>query len=115
MALGAGRARIVRQLLTESALLGLLGGIAGMLFAAWCVRIFRPFLPRELTQISSIHIGGAVLVFAFALSLVAALVFGLAPALLTTPSNLQTNIKEADEHTGRSGGRHMRSFLAAVE
>lgn len=115
MALGAGRARIVRQLLTESALLGLLGGIAGVLLAAWCVRIFQPFLPPELTQINSIHIGGAVLVFAFALSFIAALAFGLAPALLTTPSNLQTNIKEADEHTGRSGGRHMRGFLAVAE
>ncbi|MGH9731166.1 MAG: ABC transporter permease, partial [Candidatus Acidiferrales bacterium] len=96
--LGAARTRVIRQLLTESALLGLLGGIAGVLLAAWSVWILRPFLPAEVTHINSIHIGGSVLVFALALSLAAALAFGLAPALLATPSNLQTNIKEGGAH-----------------
>ena len=115
MALGAGRARIVRQLLTESALLGLLGGIAGVLLAVWCVWILRPFLPSEVTQINSIHIGGPVLAFALALSLGAAMAFGLAPALLATPSNLQTKIKEGGERGGQRGGRRVRSFLAVAE
>ena len=69
IALGAGRMRIVRQLLTESALLGLLGGVAGVLLATWCVRILRPFLPSGLAEINSIHISGAVLAFALTLSL----------------------------------------------
>ncbi|MGC1105813.1 MAG: ABC transporter permease [Candidatus Acidiferrales bacterium] len=111
IALGAGRARIVRQLLTESALLGLLGGIAGVVLAAWSVWILRPFLPAEVAQINPIHIGGSVLVFALALSLAAALAFGLAPALLATPSNLQANIKEG----GARGGQHVRKFLAVAE
>ena len=115
IALGAGRLRIVRQLLTESGLLGLLGGVAGVLLATWCVRILRPFLPSDLTEINSIHVGGAVLAFALTLSLLAALAFGLAPALLTTPFNLQMNIKEAGERTGQRGGQHMRSFLAIAE
>ena len=115
IALGAGRSRIVRQLLTESALLGLLGGFAGMLLAASSVWILRPFLPSEVTQISPIHVGGSVLVFALLLSLAAVLAFGLAPALLATPSNLHGKFKEGDDRTGQHGGQHIRSFLVIVE
>ena len=114
-ALGAGRARIVRQLLTESVLLGLLGGVTGVLLAAWGVRILRPFLPSDVTRINSIHVAGPVLAFALLLSLAAALAFGLAPALLVTPSNLQTNIKEGGERTGQRGGQRVRSCLAIAE
>lgn len=115
IALGAGRARIVRQLLTESALLGLLGGLAGVLLAVCGVWSLRPFLPSEVIQIGSIHVGAPVLVFALLLSLAAALAFGVAPALLATASNLQTNIKDGGERTGQRGGQHLRSFLAAAE
>src|SRR6516162_6106119 len=115
IALGAGRARIVRQLLTESALLGLLGGVAGVLLAAWGVWSLRPFLPPGVILINSIHIGGSVLAFALLLSLAAALAFGLAPALLATPSNLQANIKEDGDRTGQRGGQNVRSFLAIAE
>ncbi len=115
IALGAGRARIVRQLLTENALLGLIGGVAGVLLAAWGVWSLQSFLPSDLVRISSIHVGGSVLAFALLLSLAAALAFGLAPALLATPSNLQTNIKEGGERTGQRGGQLVRSFLAIAE
>ncbi len=115
VALGAGRARIVRQLLTESALLGLFGGFAGLLLAVWGVWSLGPFLPPDVTQFNSIHVGGPVLAFALLLSLAATLAFGLAPALLATPSNLQTNIKEGGARTGQRGGQHVRSFLAIAE
>ena len=115
IALGAGRTRIVRQLLTESALLGLLGGLAGVLLAAFSVWSLRPFLPPELMQIGSIHVGGPVLAFALLLSLSAALIFGLAPALIATPSNLQANIKEGGERTGQRHGRRVRNLLAITE
>lgn len=115
IALGAGRARIVRQLLTENALLGLLGGFAGVLLAASIVSILRPFLPSEVTQISPIHVGGPVLAFALLLSLASVLAFGLAPALLAAPSNLQANFKEGGERTGQRGGQRVQSFLAVAE
>jgi putative ABC transport system permease protein len=115
IALGAGRARMVRQLLTESALLGLLGGSAGVLLAALSIWSLRPFLPSEVIQISPIHVGGSVLVFALLLSLAAVLTFGLAPALFATGSNLQANFKEGGERTGHHGGQHVRSFLAIAE
>ncbi len=115
MALGAERARIVRQLLTESALLGLLGGFAGVLLAASSVWSLRPFLPSEIIQISPIHVGGPVLAFALLLSLAAVFAFGLAPALLATPSHLQTKFKEGGDRTGQRCGQYVRSFLAIAE
>jgi len=115
IALGASRARIVRQLLTESALLGLLGGVAGVLLAVWAVWSLHSFVPSEVAQISSIHVRGRVLVFALLLSLATALAFGLVPALLATPSNLQTNFKEGGQRAGRRGGQRVRSFLAIAE
>jgi predicted permease len=115
IALGAGRARIVRQLLTESALLGLFGGIAGLLLAIWGVWTLRPFLPADVARINSIHVGGSVLAFALSLSLAAALAFGLAPALLASPSNLPAGLKEGNERSGQRRGRFLRSFLAVAE
>ena len=115
IALGATRTRIVRQLLTESILLGVLGGAAGVLLAVWGVRVLASLLPREVTRIGTIQVGTPVLAFALGLSFVAALVFGLAPALLATASNLHTNMQEGGERGGQRGGQRVRSWLAVAE
>lgn len=115
IALGAGRGRIVRQLLTESVLLGLFGGVAGLLLAAWGVTSLGAFLPNNLTQINTIHVNGWVLTFALLLSLAAALAFGLAPALLAAPFNLRSSLNEGGERSGHRRARHLRSSLAIAE
>jgi putative ABC transport system permease protein len=102
-------------LLTESALLGLLGGVAGVLLAAWGVWTLRPFLPADVTRIHAIHVGGSVLVFALLLSCAAALAFGLAPALLAGPSNLPAGLREGNERSGQRRGQLLRNVLAVAE
>jgi putative ABC transport system permease protein len=79
-ALGAGQARVVRQLLTESLVLAAIGGTAGALLAAWAVQVFPGVAPPELPRADELRIDATVLAFAFAASLVAAVVCGLAPA-----------------------------------
>ena len=115
-ALGAERGRIVRQLLTESAVLGLLGAIAGMLLAFWCVHALTPFLPSGLAQFGAVRLDGWVLGFALALSLVSSLGFGLAPALLSGDAHLEANLREGAARSGEGGRRsRARNFLAASE
>lgn len=79
-ALGAGQARVVRQLLTESLVLALIGGLAGALLAAWAVQVFPAIAPADLPRVNELRVDGAVLTFALVASLVSALVCGLAPA-----------------------------------
>ena len=114
--LGAGRARIVRQLLSETAVLGLLGGLAGIALAYWGVQVLSSFLPPDLPRVNAIRVDNLVLGFALLLSAVASCVFGLAPALFAANSNLQSSLREGGGRSGESRNRrHARSFLAAGE
>jgi predicted permease len=116
IALGAGRARIVRQLLTESAALGLLGGIAGMLLAYWGVRSLGSLLPADVADIHAIRVDGYVLAFALLLSIAASFVFGLAPALFAAGSDLQKTLRKGAGRAGSGGSRQRaRTILAAAE
>jgi predicted permease len=116
IALGAGRARIIRQLLTESAALGLLGGAAGTLLAYWGVRGLRSLLPADIPDVNAIQVDGYVLAFALLLSVAASFVFGLAPALFSAGSDLQKTLREGAGRAGAGGGRHTaRTVLAAAE
>jgi len=114
--LGAGRTRIVRQLLSEAAVLGLFGGVAGIGLAYWGVEVLSSLLPRNLPLVNVIRVDNVVLGFALLLSAVASVVFGLAPALLAANSDLLTSLREGDIRSGESGNRRRaRSFLAAGE
>jgi ABC-type antimicrobial peptide transport system permease subunit len=114
--LGAGRNRIVRHLLSETAILGLLGRVTGIALAYWGVQSLSSLLPAAVPQVNPIRVDKFVLCFAMLLSAVASFAFGLAPALFAANANLQTNLREIHGRSGESGNRHRaRSFFAATE
>jgi putative ABC transport system permease protein len=114
--LGAGRARIIRQLLSETAVLGLLGGAIGIVLAYWGVQALVALIPPEVPIVNAIRVDYLVLFFALGLSAVASVAFGLAPAFLVANSNLQVNLREGGARAGESsGGRRVRNILAAGE
>jgi len=114
-ALGAARSRIIRQLLTESAVAGSLGAIVGVGFAYWGVRLLRLLLPSTTPSVDRVELGAWVLGFALLLSATAVVGFGSAPALLATSSEMQRNLKDGAQ-SGSSGARlKLRGFLAGVE
>jgi predicted permease len=114
--LGAGRARIVRQLLSETAVLGLLGGAMGIALAYWGVRALSAVLPESVPQVNAIGVDTLVLAFALLLSVASSCAFGLAPALFAANCNLQASLREGGGRSGESRNRRRtRSLLAAVE
>ena len=115
-ALGASRARIIRQLLTENMLLSLAGGVAGLLFAWWGTRALLALSPGNIPRLSSVGIDPQVLVFTLLISLVTGLLFGLAPALIVSKLNLNETLKEGGRSSAEgAGGRRLRNGLAIAE
>jgi putative ABC transport system permease protein len=116
-ALGAGRMRIVRQLLTESVLLALVGGALGVLLAFWTLRVLLTLAPTEsqIPILAEIGISPPVLLFTLGLSLATGIVFGLVPAWTVARADLHESLKEGGRST-ESGGRHrLRGALVVSE
>ena len=103
-ALGADRRRIVRQLVTESLLLSILGGVLGLGVAKWGVSAALASFAADLPRSDNIRINAFVLFFALAVSIAVGILFGLAPALRSSRANLQPSLKEAGR--GSTGGHH---------
>jgi putative ABC transport system permease protein len=115
-ALGASRARVVRQLFTESTLLALTGGTVGLLIAYWGLAAITKLLPGDFPRLNEIHMNVRVLAFTFAASVLTGILFGLVPALQISRPDVQESIRETGR--GVSGNRrqsHFRQALIVVE
>ncbi|HKP35718.1 MAG TPA: ABC transporter permease [Pyrinomonadaceae bacterium] len=115
-ALGAGRGRVVRQLLTESLLLSVFGGAIGLFVAWWGIHFLLAASPLDLPRIKDVGLDTNVLVFTAAISVLTGVIFGLAPALQASRANLQHSMKEGGRHaTGGAVRSRVRAVLVVVE
>jgi len=113
-ALGANRARMVRQVFTECILLAIGGGVIGLLMAAWGTHAAMKLLPDALPRADNIHLDGRVLLFTIAASLLAGILFGLIPAIKISTTDIHDTLKEGGR--GLSGARHSaQGIIVAVE
>jgi putative ABC transport system permease protein len=114
-ALGAGRQRITRQLLTESVLQALFGGLLGLAFAKEGLVLLRAVLPSDTPRLDEVHMDWHVLVFTGALAILTGVVFGLAPALHSARAALTEALKSGGRGTAVSVSQRLRSSLAIAQ
>ncbi|MGH9755636.1 MAG: ABC transporter permease [Blastocatellia bacterium] len=116
-ALGAGRARLIRQLLTESAILSVLGGSLGLLLAWGGVRWLAPLDPDWIPRVKELGVNGAALNFTCLISILTAVIAGLPPALLASQTDLNESLKMGSgaKSSARGGWRRARPTLVVVE
>src|SRR5262249_2700339 len=114
-ALGARRVRVVRQMLTESLVLGLGGALLGILLALWAFKLFIIMNPADLSRIDSTGSDATVLAFASAVALVTSIIFGLVPALRASSPNLTQFMKEGRGTIFGSSHQRLRATLVVAE
>jgi putative ABC transport system permease protein len=114
-ALGAGRLRLIRQMITESVVIALIGGVCGMLLAAWGTDVLRRAAAATLPNVQPIAVDANVLLFAIAVSVVTGILFGLAPALQMSSPHLYETLKDAARGSSAAGGHKLRNGLVVAE
>ncbi|MCK8496566.1 ABC transporter permease [Myxococcus fulvus] len=114
-ALGASRGRRIQQALAESVLLGLVGGLVGLLLVMWGMELVRALLPPSMLRMTPVELSVPALLFSVALSLGAGLLFGLAPALHTSGSDVLPLLKQSGSAAGARANHPLRNGLVAVQ
>lgn len=112
LALGAGKLRVIRQLLTESVLLSVCGGMLGLLVAAWGTSGALALVPNDFPRIGDIRLDARVLIFTLAVSLVSGILFGMTPAFKSLQPNLQNTLREGGRGASGVQNRAQRVFAA---
>ena len=116
LTLGATRSRILRQLLTESVLLGVLGGGLGLLLSVWAFAFLQQLIPAGMSASTTLELDARVLGFTLGVSLLAAFVFSLAPALQASKADLNLALKQGSGRTGVGiGQRWLRSGFVGAQ
>ncbi len=116
MSIGAGRFRLMRQLLTESIVMALAGGVAGALLALWGVHWLRTLAVANIPRLEQARVDGRVLLFTLFICVLSGVLFGLAPALESLRSRLNESLKQHDRSgTASRSGQRTRSVLVAAE
>ena len=113
-AMGASRFRLIRQLLTESVMLSIIGGGLGALLAAWAIPLLMSMAPPGLRSFKEVGLNGEVLGFSLGVSVVTGILFGLVPALSSSSGNPADALKQG-ERGSTGGGSRRRAFLIATE
>jgi len=115
-ALGAGRSRLVRQMLTESLMVAIAGGILGLAFAYWGLDVLRALVPADTPRVDEVRLDFIVLGFTFVVSLLTGMLFGLAPAWHVARTDLRETLNEAGRgSSAAAASRHLRKGLVVAE
>jgi putative ABC transport system permease protein len=115
VALGAGRRRVVRQLLTESVLLAMPGGLCGLLLAMWGVDVLLRLSPPDLPRVDEVSINGWVLLFTLSLTVLTGMIFGLAPALQSSKTDLTNSLKAGSRSEAGGASHRLRNAIVVGE
>ncbi|HSE33644.1 MAG TPA: ABC transporter permease [Pyrinomonadaceae bacterium] len=116
VALGAGRLRVIRQLLTESVLLSLLGGTIGIVLASWGISFLVSLIPKHVPRIQEVGIDFRILAFGLGISFITGIIFGLVPALQSSKVDLNESLKEGSRGmTSGTRQNRIRSVLVVSE
>ncbi|HJU64558.1 MAG TPA: ABC transporter permease [Gemmatimonadaceae bacterium] len=115
-ALGAGRGRLVRQLMTEAVVLGLAGGIVGLIIAYWGTKALIAAQPADLPRLNNIGVNFTVVLFTLGLAVLTGFAFGVLPAMQATGSRMMSALREGGRGGGASGSSHrLRAGLVVAE
>src|SRR3954469_1331492 len=115
MALGADRGRLVRQMLTESLVLAIPGGAAGLVVSAWSLDLLLRFAPSDIPRLDRVHLDGGTITFTFLIAIVAGIIFGLAPAFQVRAYRLQDALLTSGRGLVSGANQRLRQAFTVAE